>query len=511
MKRGRPPGRGRGAPRGRVSFASFPIEEIFQDPDSEEDDLAAEELGFVVSSPKSRMIVGDDAGDKPADPINSDSIVVDPVKEENPNFLISEEATKSKQDVNCTIQRKLPGAVQEKKTWANVVGNRDSSKGIQLNFVPLSVDGIVEFTEEDIAAGVSAWSNAIIGQIIGENPKFKEIVGFVHRAWSRIEIPRIHQLQAGVFLFNFQSEESKTKIMSRNWSFKQEPWILSDWSPDYKPETKKPTTRKVWIRLPDLKLQFWTKQGIEKIVSGVGKPLSTDFLTANKDAIKFARVLVDIDLLKPYPSDVKCKLPNGTFYTQKIEYEGLPEPPTWDFGQQKDITSKGKEVFEKKMAPAAATTSDKATSAPETLQKGSIDANSGSFPEVADTIVDPETNQKKKNRKKKKKENTPDATNSDVSPTHVSSKVVIGSKALIAAGSVPARPSTTRDATVGQENATSTATEVEVTVGQVNATSTATEVQEKGIPNAASPVNEEGVPDPNKTKRNRKPNVRIWT
>lgn len=66
--------------------------------------------------------------------------------------------------------------------------------------------------------------------------------------------------------------------MARNWHFKGVPILMKNWSPDYKPETDKPTKRHVWIKFPDLNLQFWSKNGMEKLASAVGIPLGTDAL-----------------------------------------------------------------------------------------------------------------------------------------------------------------------------------------------------------------------------------------
>lgn len=113
-----------------------------------------------------------------------------------------EEEVENLPPVKDKTQEKVNDAPPVKKTWANVVGNRE--KGIELDYVAPSEEGVVEFTQEGIDAGVSAWNTAIVGQIVGANPRFKEVLGFVYRAWSKIEIPRVHQLHPGVFLFYFK-------------------------------------------------------------------------------------------------------------------------------------------------------------------------------------------------------------------------------------------------------------------------------------------------------------------
>lgn len=80
----------------------------------------------------------------------------------------------------------------------------------------------------------------------------------------------------------------------------------------------------VWIKLPCLNIQLWTKKGLSKIASALGKPMSTDGLTDKKGMLNYARILVEIELNAPVKQFLKCKLPDGTFYKQQILYEWMP-------------------------------------------------------------------------------------------------------------------------------------------------------------------------------------------
>lgn len=111
---------------------------------------------------------------------------------------------------------------EAKKSWANIVGNRDDGSGMELEFIPTNQEGDVEFTTEDL--------DALVGSTIGMKPLFKEMVGFVHHAWSRYEIPRIHVLKPRIFLFNFQTEKAKRDILARYWTFKEAPLLLKEWA-----------------------------------------------------------------------------------------------------------------------------------------------------------------------------------------------------------------------------------------------------------------------------------------
>ncbi|KAL9249473.1 hypothetical protein AKJ16_DCAP14614 [Drosera capensis] len=60
---------------------------------------------------------------------------------------------------------------------------------------------------------------------------------------------------------------------------------------------------------------------LDKIANKVGYPIRTDQMTASKERISYARVLVDIDTTKDIVEEVEIKAPGGVMITQKVYYE----------------------------------------------------------------------------------------------------------------------------------------------------------------------------------------------
>jgi hypothetical protein len=54
----------------------------------------------------------------------------------------------------------------------------------------------------------------------------------------------------------------------------------------------------VWVKLPNLPLLCWLAICLSKIASVLDKPIQCDKLTSNLARLFYARVLVEIDLLK---------------------------------------------------------------------------------------------------------------------------------------------------------------------------------------------------------------------
>lgn len=84
-------------------------------------------------------------------------------------------------------------------------------------------------------------------------------------------------------------------------------------------------TLPVWVKLPGLPLDFWNPRALTKIVSKIGKPISTDKLTATKGRLLYARVLVEIDMSKKLVRSVAMNLPTGKFRVQPVEFEHEPK------------------------------------------------------------------------------------------------------------------------------------------------------------------------------------------
>ncbi|XP_022872936.1 uncharacterized protein LOC111391888 [Olea europaea var. sylvestris] len=58
------------------------------------------------------------------------------------------------------------------------------------------------------------------------------------------------------------------------------------------------STMPVWVKLSGLPLDCWNSRVLSKIASKIGKPISTDKLTATKGRLSYARALVEIDASK---------------------------------------------------------------------------------------------------------------------------------------------------------------------------------------------------------------------
>ncbi|XP_019155023.1 PREDICTED: uncharacterized protein LOC109151878 [Ipomoea nil] len=94
--------------------------------------------------------------------------------------------------------------------------------------------------------------------------------------------------------------------------------VVQEWVPNFHPHSN--TTKKilVWIRLPDLSIEYFDEKTLRKIGNKVGRTVKIDVTTGLATRGKFARICVEVDLTKPLLAKFTIEedvLP--------IEYEGI--------------------------------------------------------------------------------------------------------------------------------------------------------------------------------------------
>lgn len=139
-------------------------------------------------------------------------------------------------------------------------------------------------------------------------------------------MPQIHVAENGVFIFRFDTEEDMLHVYGGGpWMVKGvHPLILKQWSPGTSLDPCSLVNFPVWIKLPNLDLQFWSPSMLGKIASHIGKPCYIDKLTANRERIAYARVLVELQSGETMLDQIVLKGPDNKEFTQRIVYESRP-------------------------------------------------------------------------------------------------------------------------------------------------------------------------------------------
>ncbi|XP_075104760.1 uncharacterized protein LOC142178874 [Nicotiana tabacum] len=213
-----------------------------------------------------------------------------------------------------------------KPMMAEVVkGNREQNMGLNLNYYPpVMKDGIkiVKLNPQEIAEQNQKWSRALIGYVIGGNPTFKEMLKLVYGVWTSVSTPHVFLHNNGYFSFKFDNKEDKEAILKQGpYTFNYTPFIPKQWDPEFQMNKEPTQPVPIWVMFPNLPIQFWAPGNLGRISSCMGKPICIDKLTAQEQRIAYARILIEMDISQPLPESISLELPDGTHYSQNIEYK----------------------------------------------------------------------------------------------------------------------------------------------------------------------------------------------
>ncbi|XP_062112853.1 uncharacterized protein LOC133824008 [Humulus lupulus] len=131
-------------------------------------------------------------------------------------------------------------------------------------------------------------------------------------------------MNAGYTIVKFRDEAMRDMVLEDGVvHFDRKPVILRPWSIDL--DTMRLVKFvPVWVRLPSLGLQYWAVKCLSALISTIGKPMLVDNVTKDRSMVKFARVLVDVEISDNLPKTISFLNERGQLVEQILEYEWLP-------------------------------------------------------------------------------------------------------------------------------------------------------------------------------------------
>jgi hypothetical protein len=147
----------------------------------------------------------------------------------------------------------------------------------------------------------------------------------VESMWRQYGEIEVFSLENGMFIFRLQDEASCDEILeSRVWHVSNKPLILRKWQPGMQILKLTLSSVPVWVKLINLPMEFWTPKCLSYVASGIGIPLCADKVTEEQKRLRFACVLVEMDVNSVCPKELSLCRGNGTIVTVGVEYPWLP-------------------------------------------------------------------------------------------------------------------------------------------------------------------------------------------
>ncbi|CAN1188460.1 hypothetical protein LINPERHAP2_LOCUS39347 [Linum perenne] len=238
------------------------------------------------------------------------------------------------------------------RSWAAVVGS-DPIPDLEY-FPPVLVDGVLQIPSEVVDLGIEKFKSALIGQFLGPAPPLRVFQALANRLWNYDGFVAVSELSEGTFLIEFPTVSVCEWVLGRLWHVHHLPLFLKKWSLEVEPINLQPKEVPVWIQLHKVPVPLCTHEGIGRLASLVGKPISK--FVRNGTSVKVC-VLMDSeaekpDLLRVAVARIQCEVevvyPNSRVYKEtKPAHGGKPvkriyvakpvEPEPNDGGETSDF------------------------------------------------------------------------------------------------------------------------------------------------------------------------------
>ena len=144
------------------------------------------------------------------------------------------------------------------------------------------------------------WKNNLIVKILGKSIGYKALTNRAKFLWKLQGDFETIDPDEGFYLINFDKKDDCQHVLTEGpWVIMNHYFTVREWEPNFKPLEAKPTSTAVWIRFPELPIEYFELKPMFRIAQMLGKPLKVDFNTAMSKRGKYARVCVQVDLAKP--------------------------------------------------------------------------------------------------------------------------------------------------------------------------------------------------------------------
>ncbi|KAI3948254.1 hypothetical protein MKX01_014853, partial [Papaver californicum] len=161
--------------------------------------------------------------------------------------------------------------------------------------------------------------NCLIGKVVGKNVGYKYIVLKTCSLWNPSGKVETLDLGSDYCLFQFEKpEDFKHAILEGLWFVNGHHFSLMRWTANFMPSESSISRIVVWLRLPELPLDYYDEKILFVIAGKLGKSIKIDKTTKLFSRGGFARVCVEIDT----NASLRYTIRIGKII-QKIESEGI--------------------------------------------------------------------------------------------------------------------------------------------------------------------------------------------
>lgn len=240
-------------------------------------------------------------------------------------FIAAMDSTVEKQ-VNPPVKSPVSG-----KSFAQILSGEVSGESFLAQLPPKVVMGStvhVKISRVAYESGLAACKTHLHRRLIlhkGDAPLTTQALkAKLSNQWPQLQNWNLIPLEKGFFELNFNSVEDMRQIWALG-TINLKPGLMRFycWSKDFAPQAQSQTHAQIWVRFLNLPQEYWEKQTLFEIASGLGTPLSIDETTQRRRFGIFARVLIDVDLFENLFESVVVEREDHAL-SISIQYEKYP-------------------------------------------------------------------------------------------------------------------------------------------------------------------------------------------
>ncbi|XP_074315123.1 uncharacterized protein LOC141651302 [Silene latifolia] len=184
---------------------------------------------------------------------------------------------------------------------------------------------MLQLTKEDIEPELEFWDTAVVCYVLGGNPPWELLEGFVRKLWSAYKIDKISFLPNGVFLVRFMTKECQSLVLQQGFPmFDNKPLVVKQWTETCSLHKERVKFVPIWLRMCGVPLKFWSKSSLSKLAGLVGKLVKRDAATEDKTRLGYARLLVEVEIGQTFPDKLVFLDEKGQEVSILVEYEWKP-------------------------------------------------------------------------------------------------------------------------------------------------------------------------------------------
>ena len=177
------------------------------------------------------------------------------------------------------------------------------------------------------AKGVKITTNCLVGKILlTRGVNLEGLISVIRQVWRSIKEVKIESMGSNVFLFKFDTEENKRRVLTGGpWHFDRALIVFSEPNGIGDIQKQSFTHATFWVQFHNVPIMCMHKEAIQELGEKVGTVEEVDMDEDGECIRAFARARISIDITLPLRKIIFLKLEEEIKIPIVVLYEKLPD------------------------------------------------------------------------------------------------------------------------------------------------------------------------------------------